>query len=77
MEHKIRKRMPVANMMDRNVLIPAIGEAFLKLDPRKMARNPVMFVVEIVATLTTVLFIRDIAIGTGDLGFSFQINLWL
>jgi K+-transporting ATPase ATPase B chain len=42
-----------------------------------MARNPVMFVVEIVATLTTVLFIRDIATGTGDYLFSFQINLWL
>ena len=77
MEHKLRKRMPVATMTDRTILIPAIGQAFLKLDPRKMARNPVMFVVEIVASLTTILFIRDIAIGAGDLGFSFQINLWL
>ncbi|MBU6443142.1 MAG: potassium-transporting ATPase subunit KdpB [Alphaproteobacteria bacterium] len=69
--------MPVAAMMDRSILIPAIGEAFLKLDPRKMAKNPVMFVVEIVATLTTVLFLRDILAGVGGLGFSFQINLWL
>ncbi len=77
MQHRIRKRMPVAAMMDRSILIPAIGEAFLKLDPRKMAKNPVMFVVEIVATLTTVLFLRDILAGVGGLGFSFQINLWL
>jgi len=77
MKEKIRKRMPVAAMTDSNVLLPAIGEAFLKLDPRKMARNPVMFVVEIVAALTTILFIRDIAAGAGNLSFSFQINLWL
>ncbi len=64
-------------MTDRTILIPALGEAFLKLDPRKMAKNPVMFVVEIVATLTTVLFVRDLLAGAGGLGFSFQINLWL
>ncbi len=77
MKEKIRKRMPVAAMTDRNVLLPAIGEAFLKLNPRKMARNPVMFVVEIVAALTTILFIRDLVTGASGLGFSFQINLWL
>ncbi len=77
MQHRIRKRMPVAAMTDRTILIPALGEAFLKLDPRKMAKNPVMFVVEIVATLTTVLFVRDLLAGAGGLGFSFQINLWL
>ena len=36
-----------------------------------------MFVVEIVATLTTILFLRDLVTGGGNLGFSFQINLWL
>ncbi len=36
-----------------------------------------MFVVEIVATLTTILFIRDLVTGGAGLGFSFQINLWL
>jgi hypothetical protein len=35
---------------------PAVGDAFRKLDPRLMIKNPVMFVVEIVATLTTVIF---------------------
>ena len=42
-----------------------------------MIRNPVMFVVEVVALLTTVLFLRDLATGAGNLGFSFQIILWL
>src|SRR5512132_2444954 len=55
----------------------AAVEAFRKLDPRVMVRNPVMFTVEVVATLTTVLFIRDLVLGRGGLGFSFQINLWL
>ena len=42
-----------------------------------MIRNPVMFVVEVVATLTTILFFRDLATGGTHLGFAFQINLWL
>jgi len=73
----IRKRMPVATLTDKKILVPAIGEAFRKLDPRLMARNPVMFVVEVVATLTTVLLLRDLVTGAGNYGFSFQINLWL
>ncbi len=74
---KIRKRMPVAAMADPAILVPAIGAAFRKLDPRVMARNPVMFVVEVVAALATLLFLRDLATGSGNLGFAFQINLWL
>jgi K+-transporting ATPase ATPase B chain len=66
-----------ASIADSSIFLPAIWGAFKKLDPRAMARNPVMFVVEIVATLTTVLFIRDLVMGTGDHLFSFQINLWL
>src|SRR3569833_905450 len=42
-----------------------------------MARNPVMFVVEVTATLTTFLFLRDWFGGQHHQGFSFQINLWL
>ena len=74
---KLRKRMPTATMTDPKILWPAIGGAFKKLHPRAMIRNPVMFVVEVVATLTTVLFIRDVVTGAENLGFSFQINLWL
>jgi potassium-transporting ATPase ATP-binding subunit len=72
-----RKRMPVATLTDPKILVPAIGDAFKKLDPRVMVRNPVMFTVEIVATLTTVLFLRDLVTGAGGYWFSFQINLWL
>ena len=72
-----RKRKSVTTMTDPKIMFPAIGDAFRKLNPRHMARNPVMFVVEVVAMLTTILFIRDLATGGANLAFSFQINLWL
>ncbi|MBY3386237.1 MULTISPECIES: potassium-transporting ATPase subunit KdpB [Rhizobium] len=66
-----------ASVMDSRILIPAVGAAFKKLNPRALARNPVMFVVATVSVLTTVLFLRDLVAGNGNLDFSFQINLWL
>ncbi|HEV2551956.1 MAG TPA: potassium-transporting ATPase subunit KdpB [Stellaceae bacterium] len=72
-----RRRMPVATMTDPRIVGPAIIEAFKKLDPRVMVRNPVMFTVEVVSALTTLLLIRDVISGTGHYGFAFQINLWL
>src|ERR1700760_4197954 len=75
--HKPNKRVAVATMFDPKIVMPAIGSAFAKLDPRQMIRNPVMFVVEIVAGLTTMIFLRDLATGGANLGFTFQIILWL
>lgn len=66
-----------ASIFDTRILVPAVGGAFRKLDPRTLARNPVMFVVAVVSVLTTVLFLKDVATGADDLGFSFQIILWL
>src|SRR6516164_9881984 len=74
---KLNKRMPVATMLDPKIVTPAIGSAFRKLDPRVMIKSPVMFVVEIVAALTTVIFIRDLVTGGENLAFTFQIILWL
>jgi K+-transporting ATPase ATPase B chain len=73
----LRKRTPIAALADPQIIVPAIGAAFRKLDPRVLIRNPVMFVVEVVATLTTALFVRDLFVGGENLGFSFQIILWL
>ncbi|MGU3464461.1 potassium-transporting ATPase subunit KdpB [Methylobacterium sp. C33D] len=56
---------------------PALLGSVRKLDPRAIIRNPVMFVVEVVALLTTVLFARDLVTGGSDLAFSGQIILWL
>src|SRR5947208_7365690 len=75
---KLQKRTPVSAMLDPKIVVPAIGSAFVKLDPRLMIKNPVMFVVEVVAALTTVIFLRNLVTVGGDgLGFSFQIIVWL
>ena len=74
---KTNRRMPTATITDPKILVPAIGQSFKKLNPFELAKNPVMFVVEVVATLTTILFIRDLLTGGGHLGFAFQIILWL
>ncbi|MFH5773777.1 potassium-transporting ATPase subunit KdpB [Paracoccus sp. NGMCC 1.201697] len=66
-----------ASMLDARILVPAIGDAFRKLDPRCLARNPVMFVVAVVSALTTVLLLRDLLTGAANIGFSVQVVLWL
>ena len=68
---------PKTALFAPQIVVPALGSALGKLDPRPMIRNPVMFVVEVVALLTTVLFLRDLTTGADHLGFSFQIILWL
>ena len=75
--HKLNKRMPVSTMLDPKIMAPAIRASFAKLDPRLMIKNPVMFVVEVVAMLTTIIFVRDLVTGAAGLGFTFQIILWL
>src|SRR3984893_13371317 len=74
---KLQKKTPVSAMFDPKIVLPALGSAFAKLDPRAMIKNPVMFVVEVVAALTTVIFVRDLLTGGADLGFTFQIILML
>ena len=69
----IRKRMPVSALFDPKIVVPAIGSAFVKLDPRTLIKNPVMFVLEIVTALTTVILIRDLVTGGANIGFEFQI----
>nr|WP_295466791.1 potassium-transporting ATPase subunit KdpB [Mesorhizobium sp.] len=71
------KRILVSSLADPKIIGPAIGSSFRKLDPRVLIKNPVMFVVEVVAALTTILFLRDLAVGGANLGFTFQIILWL
>ena len=77
MEIRNKMRESQSTVLDPAILIPAIGQAFVKLNPLAMIKNPVMFVVEIVAALTTVIFLRDLGTGGGHLGFTFQIIIWL
>ena len=74
---KLRKRMPVSTLFDPKIVLPAIGQAFAKLNPATLIKNPVIFVLEVVTVLTTVLFVRDLVQHHAGLGFTFQIVLWL
>src|ERR1700754_4265575 len=74
---KLQKKAPVSALLDPKIVWPAIRAAFVKLDPRVMIKSPVMFVVEAVAALTTVIFLRDLVTGGENFGFTFQIILWL
>jgi potassium-transporting ATPase ATP-binding subunit len=73
----LRKRMPVSALFDAKIVAPAVRSAFVKLDPRTLMKNPVMFVLEVVTALTTVILIRDLVTGGEQIGFEFQIILWL
>src|SRR3979409_108957 len=74
---KLQKQAPVAALLDPKIVMPAIRAAFVKLDPRLMIKSPVMFVVEVVAALTPIIFLRDLVSAGQNLGFTFQIILWL
>src|SRR3984893_549232 len=65
------------SFMDREILVPALGDSFKKLDPRWQARNPVMLVLLIGAVMTTYAFVTGLANHNEDVGFVFQIALWL
>src|ERR1700685_1650108 len=73
----LRKSMPVSALFDPKIVLPAIGSSFAKLNPRTLMKNPVMFVLEVVTALTTVILIRDLVTGGGHILFEFQIILWL
>jgi potassium-transporting ATPase ATP-binding subunit len=73
----LRKSMPVSALFDPKIVLPAIGSAFVKLNPRTLMANPVMFVLEVVTSLTTIILIRDLVTGGGHILFEFQIVLWL
>src|ERR1700746_1070162 len=62
------------SIYDPAIIVPAIGDSFKKLNPITLAKNPVMFVTEVGAAITTVLLVT----GHGaNFGFQFQIALWL
>ena len=64
-------------LFDPEIVKRATKESFIKLNPRMVAKNPVMFVVEVGAALTTIYVIKDAITGAGGLLFGIQIALWL
>ena len=65
------------SLWNTEIMAQALVDAFRKLDPRGMAKNPVMFVVEVGSVLTTALLINNIIHHSAGFGFNLQITLWL
>jgi K+-transporting ATPase ATPase B chain len=65
------------SIWDPGIVRGAIVDAVRKLHPRTMAKNPVMFVVEVGSMLTTVRFTLDAIAERPDSGFELQITVWL
>jgi potassium-transporting ATPase ATP-binding subunit len=72
-----RKLVRARPLFDPDILGRATKDCFVKLNPATLWKNPVMFVVEVGAFVTTVFLIRDAVAGAGSIGFTFQIVLWL
>ena len=76
-----KKGVRARPLLDPPIVKRAIRDSFVKLHPRLMMKNPVMFVVEVGALMTTILAVRDAVAGAGvahgSVGFTFQITLWL
>src|ERR1700731_669441 len=62
------------SIFDPAIIVPAIGDSFKKLNPLTLAKNPVMFVTEVGALITTALIITGHGV---NFGFQLQIALWL
>jgi K+-transporting ATPase ATPase B chain len=73
------ERAKPLSLFDGNILKRAVRDSVLKLSPRQVAKNPVMFVVEIGSLLTTVLFVRDLVAATpvAPLWFTATVSIWL
>src|ERR1700676_2271737 len=65
------------SIWDMKIVRRALLDSLVKLDPRNMMKNPVMFVVEVGSVATTILLIRDVLRHQGAFGFNLQITLWL
>jgi K+-transporting ATPase ATPase B chain len=64
-------------LFDPEIVKRATKESFVKLNPMLVAKNPVMFVVEVGAALITIYVIKDMFTHAGNLLFGVQIALWL
>src|SRR6476659_7106062 len=76
---KVRVRPSGArSLFDPAIMKRATFESFVKLDPRQMMRNPVMFIVEVGSILTTVLFFQKLpSANASDSVFTGLVSAWL
>jgi K+-transporting ATPase ATPase B chain len=71
------KRRAAANLWQGPIVKTALVDSFKKLDPRHLAKNPVMFVVEVGSVVTTWFWLAGLRAGDPDTGFAGNITLWL
>jgi K+-transporting ATPase ATPase B chain len=64
-------------LFDPEIIRRALKDSFIKLSPLTLAKNPVIFVVEVGAAVTTLFLVRDIVIGAAGIAFTLQIAIWL
>jgi len=75
-----RKTTRELSLLDREILASAAIESLRKLAPRQVARNPVMFVVEVGSVLTTLIWLRDVCaapLGAAPTWFTLAVSVWL
>jgi potassium-transporting ATPase ATP-binding subunit len=72
-----KKLVRARPLFDRELVGRAIKASFAKLNPITLVKNPVMFVVEVGAALTTLILLRDLFTGAAGIAFELQIVLWL
>ena len=70
-------KVKAQGLFDSKIIASASIDALRKLDPRALAKNPVIFVTEVVSLMVTLLFIRDLVTQNGTASFSGQIAAWL
>jgi K+-transporting ATPase ATPase B chain len=75
--HNARPKHAPRSLFEGAIVKRAIKDAFAKLDPRLVAKNPVMFVVEVGSAITTYFFIEGLITGAADTRFVGQVSLWL
>src|SRR5580704_12304829 len=70
-------REPKKSLWTWGIVVGAVRDSFVKLHPRTLMKNPVMFVVEIGSVVTSYDLIRDRMLHLHGFGFELQITLWL
>ncbi len=71
------ERARTISIWDPGIIRQAVIDSIWKLDPRIQIKNPVMFIVEVGSLLTTIIFIQELASGTGRPLFTGQVAFWL
>src|SRR3954469_14503486 len=75
--HLARPKNAPRALFEKSIVTRAMKDAFVKLDPRVVAKNPVMFVVEIGSAITSYFWLRGLVTHAADTLFVGQVSLWL